>query len=154
MAENPLGTIPLLVDGDTRMTESCAMLHYLSLRHGQGRFAVPTEHGEFGAYLNWLHHGEATLTFPQTIYLRYSRMEPEDRRLPQAAEDYRLWFLARPKLLEPLLSDGPDTLLPSGFTMPDTAAHYAIELAVLLGLRSDLPPETLRSSAGLPPRAA
>ncbi|CUH68733.1 Glutathione S-transferase GstB [Thalassovita gelatinovora] len=153
-AENPLGTIPLLVDGDTRMTESCAMLQYLSLRHGQGRFAVPTEHAEFGDYLNWLHHGEATLTFPQTIYLRYSRMEVPERQLPQAAEDYRLWFLARLKLLEPALSDGRDTLLQSGFTMADIAVHYAIELAVLLGLRDDLPPETLRWFDGLTTRPA
>jgi len=26
LAENPLGTIPLLVDGETRMTESAAMI--------------------------------------------------------------------------------------------------------------------------------
>lgn len=153
-AENPLGTIPLLVDDDTRMTESCAMLEYLSLRHAQGRLAVAPDHAEFGTYLNWLHHGEATLTFPQTIYLRYSRMEPEERRQPQVAEDYRLWFLARLKLLEPTLSDGRQTLLKTGFTMADIAVHYAIELAVLLGLRDDLPPETLRWFDGLTARPA
>ena len=30
-AENTLGTVPLLVDGDTRMTESCAIIHYLAM---------------------------------------------------------------------------------------------------------------------------
>ncbi|MFC6761452.1 glutathione S-transferase N-terminal domain-containing protein [Sulfitobacter porphyrae] len=39
LAENPLGTIPLLVDGDTRMTESSAIPHYLSMVHGGGKLA-------------------------------------------------------------------------------------------------------------------
>jgi membrane protein YqaA with SNARE-associated domain len=32
-------------------------------------------------YLNFLHMGEATLTFPQTIHLRYTRLEPPERRV-------------------------------------------------------------------------
>jgi glutathione S-transferase len=30
--ENPLGTIPLLVDGTSRLTESVAILQYLAMR--------------------------------------------------------------------------------------------------------------------------
>ncbi|OYW27356.1 MAG: glutathione S-transferase, partial [Caulobacter sp. 12-67-6] len=71
--ENPLGTIPLLVDGDTRMTESAAMIEYLSVRHGEGGLSVRPDEAGYGAYLNGLHFGEATLTFPQTLVLRYSR---------------------------------------------------------------------------------
>ena len=43
----------------------------------------------------WLHRGEATLTFPQTLVLRYTRLEPKERRNPQVAEDYAKWFAAR-----------------------------------------------------------
>src|SRR6202035_2092353 len=32
---NPLGTIPLLLDGDTRMTESAAIAQYLVMRYGE-----------------------------------------------------------------------------------------------------------------------
>ena len=42
----------------------------------------------YGAYLNGLHFGEATLTFPQALMLRYGRFEPPERRLPQAVADY------------------------------------------------------------------
>jgi glutathione S-transferase len=63
--ENPLGTIPLLVDGDTRMTESAAMIEYLSMRHGGGALSVMPDEPGYGAYLNGLHFGEATLTFPR-----------------------------------------------------------------------------------------
>ena len=33
LQENPLGTIPLMLDGATRMTESAAICHYLCVRH-------------------------------------------------------------------------------------------------------------------------
>lgn len=141
--ENPLGTIPLLVDGTTRMTESAVIPHYLSLRHAGGRFTLPADHPEFGAYPNWLVHGEATLTFPQTIYLRYSRFEPPERRQPGVADDYRRWFLARLRLAEQALSDGRQHLLGGGFTMADIAVGYAIQLAQDIGLGSDLPPHAV-----------
>lgn len=142
-AENPLGTIPLLVDGETRMTESSAIAHYLATRHGGGRFAVAVDHPEYGAYLNWLHHGEATLTFPQTLVLRYGFLEPPERRLPQAAEDYAAWFLGRLKLLEQTLEDGREYLLESGFSMADVSVGYAIQLALAIRLRDRLPPLSL-----------
>lgn len=138
--QNPLGTIPLLVDGETRMTESAAIAHYLGRRHGGGRLTCDEAHPEFGAYLNWLHHGEATLTFPQTLVLRYSRLEPPERRLPQAAEDYRVWFLARLRLAEQTLSDGRSFLLKTGFTMADISVAYAMQVALMIDLRDDLPP--------------
>ena len=80
LGENPLGTVPLLVDGETRMTDSAAIPHYLAMTYAGGRLTVAPGEPGFGAYLNWLVHGEATLTFPQTIFLRYSRLEPQERR--------------------------------------------------------------------------
>ena len=40
------------------------------------------------------------LTFPQTIVLRYTQLEPPERRLPQAAEDYAKWFLGRLRAID------------------------------------------------------
>src|SRR5947207_9381861 len=34
LAINPLGTIPFMIDGETRMTESSAICHYLGTRYG------------------------------------------------------------------------------------------------------------------------
>jgi glutathione S-transferase len=141
--ENPLGTVPLLVDGAIRMTESAAVLHYLAMAHGKGRFTLAPGHPEYGAYLNWLHYGEATLTFPQTIFLRYSSLEPEERRQPQVADDYKRWFLARLRLAEATLSDGRDHLAGATFTMADISVAFAIMLACNLGMEPDLPPNAL-----------
>jgi len=140
LSENPLGTVPLLVDGATRMTESCAIPVYLATRYGGGRFTVAPDHPEYGAYLNWLFHADATLTFPQTLVLRYTRLEPEERRQPQIVEDYTKWFLARLRLAEACLSDGREFLLNEGFTVADIAVAFAIQFAHSLGLGDLLPP--------------
>jgi glutathione S-transferase len=136
--ENPLGTIPLLVDGETRMTESAAMIEYLSMRHGGGALSVAPGDPAYGAYLNGLHFGEATLTFPQTLVLRYSRLEPEERRNPQVAQDYARWFLSRLKGLD-LILQTRDHAAGETFTGADISIAYALLLAKSLGLSGEFP---------------
>ena len=87
LAVNPLGTIPTLFDGEMRMTESAAICQYLATRYGPSPLAVAPDEKDYGPFLNWLHFGEATLTFPQTLVLRYGQLEAPERRLPQAVED-------------------------------------------------------------------
>jgi glutathione S-transferase len=94
---------------------------------------VAPDHPEFGRYLNYLHFGEATLTFPQTLVLRYTRLEPRDRRQPQVAEDYRKWFLARLRGVERALA-GRDWLCADRFTGADISVGYALLLAQSLGI--------------------
>ncbi len=82
LARNPLGTVPLLEDGATRLTELAAMCHYLATRYGAGVLDVAPADAAYGSYLNWLFMSDATLTFPQTLVLRYSYFEPPDRLRP------------------------------------------------------------------------
>lgn len=138
---NPLGTIPLMVDGETRMTESSAIPHYLATRYGPTPLALAPEEPDYGLYLDWLLRSEATLTFPQTIVLRYTRLEPEERRLPQAADDYTQWFFSRLKHLTRALSDGREWLCAGRFTMADICTAYALLLAKDLGLDYKFSPE-------------
>ena len=105
LQENPLGTVPLLIDGDVRMTESAAIPQYLATRYGPSPLAVAPDEADYANWLDWLQRSEATLTFPQTIVLRYSQMEPEGRRLPQAVADYTQWFLSRLRHLTRSLQD-------------------------------------------------
>ncbi len=137
--ENPLGTIPLLVDGETRMTESAAMIHYLSEVHGGGRLSVKPGEAGYGDFLNGLHFGEATLTFPQTLVLRYRRLEPQERRVPQVADDYAKWFLSRLRGLEARLA-ASDFYAADRFTGADISVAYALLLAHSLGIADDFSP--------------
>jgi glutathione S-transferase len=139
---NPLGTIPAFFDGDTRMTESAAICQYLAARHSPRALNVEADEPDFGAYLNFLHFGEATLTFPQTLILRYGRFEPPERRLPQAAEDYTRWFLSRLRTLEPLF-ESRDYLCAARFTAADVSVGYALMLADDIGLKERFKPATL-----------
>ena len=135
---NPLGTIPLLIDGETRMTESAAILHYLGARHSQGQLVVGPEEADYGAYLNFLVMGEATLRFPQTIFIRYTMMESEERRLPQAAADYVQWFASRLRAAATLM--GAEHVCAGRFTAADISVGYALLLATALGLAETFPP--------------
>jgi glutathione S-transferase len=139
LALNPLGTIPLLIDGDTRMTESAAISQYLVTRYGPTPLAVSVEEPDFGAFLNWLHFGEATLTFPQTLVLRYTQLEPEERRNPQVATDYAKWFLGRLRGLEAAVANS-DMVCAGRFTAADISVGYALLLAQSLGLSGDFGP--------------
>ncbi len=130
---NPLGTIPLLIDGDTRMTESAAICEYLAVKYGPTDLAVRPEEAGFGAYLNALHFGEATLTFPQTLVLRYTRLEPEERRNRQVADDYAKWFLGRLRAVEARMAEH-SFMAADRFTMGDISVAYALMLAQSLGL--------------------
>ncbi|MDE2608526.1 MAG: glutathione S-transferase [Burkholderiales bacterium] len=130
---NPLGTVPLLLDGATRMTESAAICQYLAARYMPNTLNVEAGEPDFGSYLNFLHFGEATLTFPQTLVLRYTHFEPEERRMPQVAADYQKWFLARLRSLQTLLAE-QDYLCAGRFTAADVSVGYALLLAEHLGL--------------------
>ena len=136
---NPFGTIPYLIDGETEMTESAAICQYLADRYAGPPLAVALQEPAYGAYLNALHQGEATLTFPQTIVLRYSRLEPPERRLPQAAADYARWTLARMRAFEQR-GKGAEFVAAGRFTVADISIGYAIMLARKIGLGADIPP--------------
>ncbi|MBN9561804.1 MAG: glutathione S-transferase [Alphaproteobacteria bacterium] len=130
---NPLGTIPLLIDGEISMTESAAICQYLVTRHGPSPLAVSPDEPAYGRFLNFLHFGEATLTFPQTLVLRYSRLEPEERRLPQVVEDYARWFVARLRAVTTAMEVG-DWVCAGRFTAADISVGYALLLAQRLDL--------------------
>jgi glutathione S-transferase len=140
---NPLGTVPLMIDGSidgtTRMTESAAICQYLCARSSPTPLQVEPGEKGYGAFLNFLHFGEATLTFPQTLVLRYARFEPEHRRQPVVAQDYAKWFLARLRALEPVLAN--DEYLSAGrFTAADVSVGYALMLAEFVGLDTEFTP--------------
>jgi glutathione S-transferase len=139
MAVNPLGTIPAMVDDETFMTESAAIVEYLVTRYGPSPLAVGVGDPAYGAWLNWLHFGEATLTFPQTLVLRYRRFEPGKAEV--VADDYAKWFLARLRAVDRRL-ETDDWLCAGRFTAADISVGYALLLAAQLGLDADFTMQT------------
>src|ERR1700722_7726272 len=148
LAINPLGTIPFMIDGDTKMTESSGICHYLGTRHGPTPLVVGESEPAYGAFLNWMYFSDATLTFPQTLVLRYEQLESveprtppesEERRNPQVAPDYAKWFLGRLRAVETATGNA-ETLVAGRFTAADIVIGYALRLPENIGLARDFGP--------------
>jgi len=135
---NPLGTVPACFIDGRLMTESAAIPHVLATIFGPSPLAVAPDEPDYPAYMNFLVMGEATLTFPQTIHLRYTRLEPPERRVAQAAEDYAQWFGSRLRNAEALMQG--DFAAAGRFTMADISVGYAVMLARQIGLEDQLTP--------------
>jgi glutathione S-transferase len=147
---NSLGTVPLLLDGETRLTESGAILQYLAVKYGPPVLRVEPDDADYGAWLNWLHVGEATLTAPQTVALRYGLFEPEARRLPGVVEDYVQVFLDKLIGLEAVLKTS-DYVCAERFTAADICVGYALMLAPYIGAHERMPASVRSVQASKPP---
>jgi glutathione S-transferase len=55
-AVNPTGMVPLLIDGEVRLTESMAICDYLATKHGSP-LVVPPNNPERPQFLQWLWYG-------------------------------------------------------------------------------------------------
>ncbi len=60
-ALHPIGTAPIIDDGDIRLSESGACVDYILARYGQGRLAVAPDAPNFADYLFWLHFANGSL---------------------------------------------------------------------------------------------
>ena len=144
LGTNVLGTIPYFVDQSgefpVEMTESSAICLYLVEHYQRDDLRVTADHPDYADYLNWLHHSDATLTFPQALILRYQYLEQGERRQPQVVEDYSSWYIARLRRLDAHLI-GRDYLCADRFTIADIAIGYALYLGEVLGLSEQYSPQ-------------
>ena len=71
--------------------------------------------------------------------LRYTQLEPEARRLPQAAADYKAWFYGRLRAGAAAVTEH-QYLCADRFTAADIAVGYALFLATQVGIDGEFPP--------------
>lgn len=137
---NPLMTVPAWEENGTLLTESGAILERIS----EGTpLEVRREEADYWLWRNWLHRSDSTLTFPLAIMLRYTRVEPQERRLAQAVDDYKAFFAGRARTIESTLSDDRLWLVADRFTAADIAVGYAAFLAEILGATDAMGEKTL-----------
>jgi glutathione S-transferase len=121
------------------MTESAAICQYIAARYAPELLSVSIDEPGYATYLNFMHMGEATLTFPQTIFFRYSVLEPPERRQPVVANDYRKWFASRLKSAATLFQGQP-YVCGERFTAADISFGHALGFATHLQLAEHFPP--------------
>jgi len=60
-ALHPVGTAPVITDGDLVLAESGAIVQYIVARYGGGRLALAAGHADFAQFLFWFHFANGTL---------------------------------------------------------------------------------------------
>ncbi|MEM7664260.1 MAG: glutathione S-transferase family protein [Pseudomonadota bacterium] len=134
---NPLGTVPMLIDGNAKLTESCAIAHYLATREGYTPLAIAPGEPDYAEYCDYTYHADATITFPQTVYMRFAIFE-KDKGWAEAGEAYAKWFYKRLVKVEQRLEDR-EFLCADRFTVADICVGYALILAQNVGLGEGVP---------------
>ena len=60
-ALHPIGSAPVITDGDLVLAESGAIVDYITAKYGDGRLTLKADHPDFANYLYWLHFANGTL---------------------------------------------------------------------------------------------
>ena len=77
---HPMGRVPVLEDGDTRIFESGAIVQYVLAKYGDGRLVPSQDSPEFGPYLQWFHYAEGMIMPPVNTIVVETILLPEERR--------------------------------------------------------------------------
>lgn len=151
-ARNPVGKVPVLVDGDLTMFESGAMLQYLLDRYGAGRLQPHAGTAEHAIYLQWCWFAEATFARPLGEIVNHRRAIPADQQSAVVIEEMqaRAWLCV--EALHQAL-EGRVYLLGNSFTGADIMTGYSLMLADRL-LTQRLPPRMAEYWADLAARPA
>ena len=145
-AVNPTGMVPLLIDGEVRLSESMAICDYLATKHGSP-LVVPPNDPERPQFLQWLWYGESTLMTPlsrlnivRQVERQFERKGgPEVDAIIAGARDH---VAERLKMLEQRL-EGRDFLVAGRLTLADISVSYPLHLVGLLGVDNLLGPRSV-----------
>lgn len=128
LALNPLGRVPVLIDGDVTLAESGAICEYLCEQYDPGMLWRWPGHAERAPWLHWLHFAETQGQHLAALTQQHIMLHEDHQRSPiiMKLEKRRL-----EKTLEVLaagLGDRP-YLLAGGFSAVDTGVGYNLFIA-------------------------
>lgn len=120
---NPLGKVPVLIDGDAALRDSTAIVTYLADRHGRLTHAPGTvARARQDAITQFVLDEMDALLWTAA---RHSFVLPEDRRVPAVKESLRWEFAESERRLAQILGDGP-FLMGAEMTLPDIVATHCL----------------------------
>ncbi len=137
LAINPAGFIPALVDGDTTMVESIAIMEYLLARYGDKSkattpLAPAPDDPAFGLYQQFLHLGEAGLGANIQVVVVSGFVAPQSERDNWGVRWALSQFHSRMKLVKRQLARAP-YMAGDAFTAADISVTYTLNLAIRRG---------------------
>jgi glutathione S-transferase len=138
LAINPHGTVPSLVDGDLKLTESSAIVMHLADKFADKGLAPALGSDERAQYYRWIVYVPATLDpvlWTLTVQLKFT---PEDKRDAGAIEAAKRQLDAIAKVLEGALGDRK-YIVGDRFTAADIVVGSAIGWIGFIGVLGDYP---------------
>lgn len=120
-ALSPNGKVPVLVDGDTSLTDSTAIMQYLADKHGGLTFAAGTiERAKQDGFTHFvLDELDSTLW----TAARHSFILPKDKRVPEVKDSLKWEFQLSVDELMRRMGDGP-YLMGDTITVADIIAAH------------------------------
>ncbi|MEP9357310.1 glutathione S-transferase family protein [Sphingomonas sp. KR3-1] len=128
LAINPAGFIPALVDGDTVMVESIAIMEYLMARYGPTPLVPDARDPAFPAYQQFLHLGEAGLAASMFFVVVSKILAPEAEKDNWGARKAFETFESRRGIVARQLARSP-YMAGDSFTAADISVTYALQFA-------------------------
>ena len=89
-ALHPVGTAPIITDGDLVMPESGANVDYIVAKYGGGRLVLTADHADFAPFLFWFHFANGTLQAVMGRCMMLSRLKLADDNPVLVAQRARL----------------------------------------------------------------
>lgn len=127
LALNPAGKLPVLVDGDSVITESAAILLYLAEKYPE-KGLLPTDLKERAQVYRWIMFAMTELEQPLWRMAKHTVLLPEDKRLPQDIALAREDFAAMAHVLDRHM-EGRRFIVGDRVTAADCVTAYLMDWA-------------------------
>ncbi|MFK7977578.1 MAG: glutathione S-transferase family protein [Halioglobus sp.] len=127
-AIHPLGKSPVLVDGNTTIIESGAIVDYLLREHGDGRLLPKAGTQAHEEYLQWIHYSEGSAMLPLMLRMYTGRLPDGGEALQPRINDE----LNRHLGYVDTALEGVDWLVENRFSGADVQMSFVAEIAPLL----------------------
>lgn len=138
LAANPLGTLPAIEDGEVKMGESVAIMLYILAKYGPTPLAPPPSDPGFGAFLQLLVFGEASMAALANSLIATRFAAPADERGNWTEQLMQRAYLRRLAYLASRLETNAH-IAGEGFTAADISVAFAIGVTGSLGLADRVP---------------
>jgi glutathione S-transferase len=120
---HPLGSAPVIEDGNVVLAESGAILEYLARRHGGNALVLDADDRGFADYLYWFHFANGTLMLQTSVNFAVSMVgAPTDSPVAAMLVDR---LAKRVRLLDARLAE-TDYAAGADFTLADVMLHFRV----------------------------
>lgn len=114
---NPGGKVPVLIDGDLVLTESAAICTYIGEKFPSSEL-VPVRSDDRAHYFQWCFFAMSELETPLWNMAKFSRLLPEEHRVPEAM-DTCVWEFHRAARILAQHMEGREYAIGNQFTAAD-----------------------------------